>query len=70
MSNCKALLIWFSFALFEIVDKGRRKVLVLVVVCVLILSIGLEVGSKNGIAGSSSLNNLLQRIDTILIPYN
>jgi hypothetical protein len=58
---------WFPFASLEVVDKGRGKVLVVDVVGIVILRIGLEVGSEHCGLGSSSLNNLLQRIDAILI---
>jgi hypothetical protein len=66
-SNCKTPLTWLPFGIFDIIDKSRGKVLIVEVVCILIISICLEVGSKSGSMTSCSLYNLLQRIDTILI---
>ena len=66
-SNCIASLTWFLFASFEIVDKGKEKILI-VVVGILILSIGPEIDSESCIAIACPFNNLLQRIDTILVP--
>src|ERR1700724_1188608 len=67
-SDCKAPLTWFPFATFEVVDESRGKVLIVDVAGSFVLGIGLEVGSKGGVAASCSLDNLLQRIDTIFIP--
>src|ERR1700724_2457558 len=67
-SDCKAPLTWFPFATFEVVDESRGKVLIVDVAGSFILGIGLEVGSKSGVAVACSLNNLIQRVDTVLIP--
>src|ERR1700724_3153666 len=67
-SDCKAPLTWFPCSLFEVVDKGRGKVLVVEVAGGLVLGIGLEVGSKCGVAVACPLDDLLQRVDAILVP--
>src|ERR1700724_281151 len=67
-SDCKAPLTWFPFAIFEVGDESRGKVLIVDVAGSFVLGIGLEVGGKGGVAAPCSLDNLLQRIDTIFIP--
>src|SRR6202023_1816845 len=47
-SDCKAPLTWFPFAIFEVVDESRGKVLIVDVAGSFVLGIGLEVGGKGG----------------------
>src|ERR1700724_4243401 len=48
VSDCKAPLMWFPFAIFEVVDESRGKVLIVDVAGSFVLGIGLEVGGKGG----------------------